>query len=129
MNSRTETANILVVDNDPLNLELVAGTLARAGFIATLAASGEEAMDRMNTEQFDAVVIDAETQPTSGIELLEQVRARFPSLPVILMTAPIEDVVGDGLLPRTLLGRQTIESFPLRPEGLACRRRNRFRTV
>lgn len=97
MNSMNTTANILVVDDDPLNRRLVAQTLAHAGFATAEAGNGEEAMTYLNTEHFaehfDAVVSDVQMPRMDGIELLQNIRARFPCLPVILMTGAIEDEV------------------------------------
>lgn len=85
------TGSILVVDDDSMNLRLVSRTLAGAGFATTVAADGCEAMDQLLTGQFDAVVTDVRMPRVSGIELLQNVRPRFPWLPVVLMTGLIED--------------------------------------
>ncbi len=95
MNSPT-TARVLVVDDDPLNLRLMVRTLAHAGFATTSAANGAEAMDSINTARFVAVVSDVRMPRMSGIELLKTIRARFPWLPVILMTGQIEDDIREA---------------------------------
>jgi CheY-like chemotaxis protein len=87
MNSKVNTGKILIVDDEPLNLKLVARTLVNAGYATTLASSGEEAMDCLAAEQFDAVVSDVLLPRMSGFELLQSLHVRFPHLPVILMTA------------------------------------------
>lgn len=91
INSMKKNANILVVDDDSLNRQTVARTLAHAGFNTVTAANGEEALDCLNREQFDAVVSDVRMPGMDGIELLQNIRARFSRLPVILMTGLIED--------------------------------------
>jgi DNA-binding response OmpR family regulator len=98
MNSTIKTANIIVVDDDPLNLQLVTHTLARAGFATAVASDGDEALNLISTGEFDAVVSDVRMPRLSGIELLQNIRARFPSLPVILMTGLIEDDIREAAL-------------------------------
>jgi CheY-like chemotaxis protein len=78
---------ILVVDDDPLSARCVATWLANEGYATARAASGEEAMRRLVEERFTAVVSDVQMPAMNGLELLQQVHAHFPHLPVILMTA------------------------------------------
>lgn len=52
---------------------------------------GEEALNRLAEERFDAVISDVEMPGMSGFELLQQVHLRCPHVPVILMTAFYED--------------------------------------
>lgn len=91
MNSTIKTAKILVVDDDPLSRRIVTQTLARAGFGTAEATNGEEALWQLNAKEFDAVVSDVGMPRMNGIELLQNVHARFPWLPVILITGCIED--------------------------------------
>jgi len=93
MNLANKTAKVLVVDDDPLNLQLTARTLARAGFIIRMAANGEQAVAWIGMEHFDAVVTDVQMPRMDGIELLQNIRAGMPWLPVIIMTGQAgEDV-------------------------------------
>lgn len=96
MHSTNKTATILVVDDDPVTNQLVARTLARAGFTPVSAANGEEALNYLNTHHLDAVVSDVRMPRMSGIDLLQNVRARFPSLPVILMSGDIQDDIREA---------------------------------
>lgn len=96
MNQTTERARILVVDDEPLNLEIVARTLARAGFATATAADGREAMDRIDAELFDAVITDVRMPGMTGLDLLRSIRACYPLLPVILMTGEIEGYIAEA---------------------------------
>jgi CheY-like chemotaxis protein len=91
MNLTTKSAKVLVVDDDPLNLELTARALASAGFITRMAANGEEAVAWIGMELFDAVVTDVRMPRMDGLELLRNIRGRLPWLPVVIMTAQVED--------------------------------------
>ena len=81
------------MDDDPLSRQVAAHLLAHDGFAAVPAANGEQAMALIETASFDAVLTDVRMPRMDGIELLKRIRARFPLLPVVLMTALIEDDV------------------------------------
>lgn len=85
--STFDMKRILVVDDEPLSLNYAARILTRAGCATVLASSGEEAMNRLDTESFDAVVSDVIMPGMTGFELLENILVRFTGTPVILMTA------------------------------------------
>lgn len=91
------TANILIVDDDPVNRQVVAQMLTHAGFATADASNGAEAMAYLDTEgfaeHFDAVVSDVQMPRMNGMELLQNIRARFPHLPVMLMTGVVTDEV------------------------------------
>ena len=91
MNSSTKPAKVLVVDEDPLNLELTARALASAGFVIRMAANGEEAVTWIGMEQFAAVVTDVRMPRMDGLELLRNIRGRLPWLPVVIMTGSVEN--------------------------------------
>ncbi|ODU23881.1 MAG: hypothetical protein ABS95_02920 [Verrucomicrobia bacterium SCN 57-15] len=87
---------ILLVDDDPVNLFVLTRSLRMAGFATVSAANGEAALQLIDAERFDAVVTDVRMPRVNGIELLQNIRARFPFLPVILMTGLIEDDIRDA---------------------------------
>ncbi len=82
-----EPFRILVVDDEPTQLELMGGFLLKRGFEVSLAHDGKEALERFSREPFDLVLTDQKMPGLSGLELLEAVRARNPETPVIVMTA------------------------------------------
>lgn len=115
MNLTTKPAKILVVDDDPLILQLTVRTLTSAGFVTRMAANGEEAVKWMDMEQFDAMVTDVQMPRLNGIELLQHIRARSPWLPVIVMTGLL-----DGGIRETALdwGAAAVFSKPVNREEL-----------
>lgn len=83
----TETANILVVDDEGANRYSVSKTLQRVGYAVSEAASGEEALEILKKQHFDVVLTDIRMPPgLDGVELLKQIKEGSPDAIVILMT-------------------------------------------
>ncbi len=82
-----DSFSILVVDDEPPQLELIGGFLKKQGFEVTLAESGEKALQRFRREFFDLVLTDQRMPNLSGLDLLKAVRAVNPETPVIVVTA------------------------------------------
>lgn len=78
---------ILVVDDHPHSLKIVMRLLSEQGFETARSSNGEEAMNRILHERFDAVVSDVEMAGMSGFQLLQNIHVRRPHLTVVLMTA------------------------------------------
>ena len=82
-------ANILAVDDDPVNLKVLAGILAAEPYNVTTVTSGREALERLASGTWDLIVADVMMPQMSGYELTEKIRERFSmsELPVLLLTA------------------------------------------
>ena len=80
-------ASILVVDDDALSLAALTDMLQRAGHDPVGAASGAQALETFRAGYFDAVITDLRMPRMDGLELLRKLRARDPSVPVVLVTA------------------------------------------
>jgi len=78
---------ILVVDDEPAQLELAGGFLKKRGFETVLAESGEKALRSFRDQPFDLVLTDQKMAGMSGLELVHAVRALNPETAVIVMTA------------------------------------------
>ena len=79
-------SRILVIDDEAVIRMLVVEILESAGHEVTSAESAEVALTLLEVAEFDLVVSDVIMPGLSGLELLEAVRARRASLPVILVT-------------------------------------------
>jgi putative two-component system response regulator len=77
---------ILVIDDEDVIRMLVVEILESAGYDVTSAESAEVALALLDDADFDLVVSDVIMPGLSGLELLEAVRARRASLPVVLVT-------------------------------------------
>jgi len=68
-------ARFLVVDDDPLNGELISEILSSAGMDTSFLTSSVEAAGRLKREKYHAVFMDMRMPPPDGVELARQIRA------------------------------------------------------
>lgn len=81
------TGTVLVVDDDALVLDGIVGLIEDLGHRSVVAHSGKQAMELLATgTRFDAVITDYVMPSMNGLELAQAIRAKYPRLPVILMT-------------------------------------------
>jgi DNA-binding NtrC family response regulator len=80
-------AVILVVDDEPLQRDILKTILTDAGYETLTAASGEEALKLSRTYSPDVVLTDLKMKGMDGIELLGRLMARGESPTVLIMTA------------------------------------------
>src|SRR5438552_16375249 len=95
---RIVSASILVVDDEPDVAELFRQRFRRetrqGTYVLHYAASGAEALDRLAGEiepMLAAVLSDINTPGMDGLELLGEIKQRFPDLPVMMVTAYGDD--------------------------------------
>ena len=77
---------LIVEDHAPLAAQL-RDALAEAGFVADLAADGEEALFLGETEPYDVVVLDLGLPRLDGLTVLKRWRAAGRTMPVLILTA------------------------------------------
>ena len=78
---------ILVVDDEPVQRELVGGFLKKQGFEVIAADSAERALELFRQDAFDLALTDQKMANMSGLDLLQAVHTINPETPVILITA------------------------------------------
>jgi two-component system response regulator PilR (NtrC family) len=79
---------ILIVDDEEVLRDVLDAVLRREGFDVLTAASGEEALNVLDsTEDIDLVILDVMLPGISGIDTLRAMRISNPALPVIVITA------------------------------------------
>lgn len=81
---------ILVVEDEPSIAEVVALYLRRAGYSVTVASDGQAAMDSLNREMPDLVVLDLMLPKVGGLEITRWLRERGDT-PIIMLTARREE--------------------------------------
>lgn len=80
---------ILIVDDDPVNLQVLEAILPPDEYDVTMVTSGKEALTVLYTKQWDLVISDIMMPQMSGYELTRMIRERYTltELPVLLLTA------------------------------------------
>jgi len=78
---------ILVVEDESLLAKRLAAALGARGYVVDIAADGDQGDFLVNTEQYDAVILDLGLPRIDGLTLLERWRAGGIALPVLVLTA------------------------------------------
>jgi DNA-binding response OmpR family regulator len=91
MNKESTKKAILVVDDDPKNLELLAVKLSQEGYRVITAQSGKDALEAIKLEKPGLVLLDIMMPKMNGIETLKRIKALEPSIPVAMVTAVWDD--------------------------------------
>ncbi len=89
MNTNTPEASILIVDDTPDNLRLLAGLLEGEGYDVRPASSGARALSAIQAELPDLILLDIKMPGMSGYEVCERLKAdeRTRKIPVIFISA------------------------------------------
>ncbi|MBI4589175.1 MAG: response regulator [Candidatus Rokubacteria bacterium] len=82
-------AKILVVDDTPYNVKLLADLLTVKGYTVVTAASGPEALDKVEADRPDLVLLDVMMPGMSGYEVCRKIRENSATaiLPVVMVTS------------------------------------------
>ena len=115
MNANVQNT-VLVVDDDPDLLKLLALRLTAAGYAAQTAESGERALAAIAVSRPDVVVTDLKMGGMDGLALFEAIQRTAPTLPVLILTAhgTIPDAVDAtrrgvfGFLPKPFEARELL---------------------
>lgn len=81
------SGHILIIDDEASLRQTLARILQRVGFEVTTTASGQEGITLLSQHAFDLVYLDLRMPEMNGLDVLQQIHARYPDLPVILFTA------------------------------------------
>jgi two-component system response regulator HydG/two-component system response regulator AtoC len=81
------TQKLLIVDDEINILKVISTALRKEGFLVDTSLSGEDAIERLNQTTYDLIVSDYKLPGIDGETLLGEVRARYDSAPIILLTA------------------------------------------
>jgi DNA-binding NtrC family response regulator len=86
MSERAKKIKLLMVDDEKEFLETSANALGRRGFDIHLAYDGTTALQMMQRELFDIVVLDVKMPGLDGVEVFRRMQANWPYIPVVLLT-------------------------------------------
>ncbi|UCB45029.1 MAG: response regulator [Spirochaetota bacterium] len=111
---------ILVVDDDRTVLDSCKRVLEAEGFKVVLASSVKKAIDILEAEYFDLMILDVKMPKHDGMYLLEKIKEkwpldRWPELPVVVMSGyPTNDTISESLV----RGAADFLSKPFTPDEL-----------
>lgn len=83
---------LLVVDDNPMNREMLLRRLQRENYRVTVAGSGSEAIEFLEERPYDLILLDMMMPEMDGLEMLSIIRSRYAmlELPIIVVTAKDE---------------------------------------
>jgi PAS domain S-box-containing protein len=88
-----ENVNVLVAEDIPLNQLLMKTILDDFGFKCEIASNGEIAIDKLENNHFDVVLMDLQMPKMNGFEATEHIRTIMHSeIPIIALTADVTTV-------------------------------------
>jgi DNA-binding NtrC family response regulator len=79
--------NILIVDDEEVLQDVLTVLIRREGHSTTSASSGEAALEVLEREEIDLVLLDLMLPGISGLEALREIRGRYPDQVVVVITA------------------------------------------
>ena len=113
-----EAVPILLVDDQPMNLEALQAMLDKSGCRFVLARSADEALLALLDQEFAAIVLDIRMPGMSGLELAQLIksRRRTQHVPILFLTAHLMDEQDELIGYRT--GAVDYLTKPIKPEIL-----------
>ena len=109
---------ILVVDDEELMRRFIDTFLSQLGYSTVTAMDGVDALDKMKGNKIDAVITDIKMPKMDGIILTKEISARYPGVPVMVMTAFDEEYSAGTAIS---LGAREFIKKPFSPDELAIR--------
>ena len=87
--TRKKTASVLIVDDNPKNLQIIGNILQKNGIEAEAATNGTTALEWINDKKFDLVLLDVMMPGMDGFEVCQKIKnnPEHESLPIIFLTA------------------------------------------
>ena len=115
-----EGRSVLVVDDDQMNRLTLAGLLESEGYHARTVEDGYQALDALEHERFDAVLLDILMPGMDGLEVLQTMKAdsRLWRIPVVVISA-VEET--SSIVRCLELGAEDFVSKPFDPVVLRAR--------
>lgn len=93
-----EKKNILIVDDEKSVRRLLAWTLLTRDYAIRTTKSGSAALRHIEQHHCDLIITDYRMPQMDGLELARLIRARYPSVPILVVTgdAPFHDLLRNG---------------------------------
>ena len=86
---------VLIVDDEPGSLKVISANLKIEGYDVEVSLSAKEALIKLNTNEFDLILLDVQMPEMNGLEFLQVIRNKGNVIPVIIITAyaTVQDAV------------------------------------
>src|SRR5438874_5223203 len=112
--------SLLVVDDNSMNRIMLSRYITKLGYQATLVENGRQALDKLQGQPFDLVLLDVQMPEMDGYQVLEHLQAdpRLRDLPVIMISA-VEEL--ESVVKCIELGAQDYLPKPFNPVLLRAR--------
>lgn len=91
MNTYSENATILIVEDEPKLAQILADYLGKAGYRTMHIADGRDVMPSVRCDMPDLVLLDLMLPGRDGVDICRELRS-FSDVPVIMITARVEEV-------------------------------------
>jgi two-component system OmpR family response regulator len=124
MDDRGDLARILVVDDEPSIVDVIAMALRHQGFGVEVAESGQEALERVRSWRPHAMVLDVMLPDMEGFEVARRLSAQHAPVPILFLSA--RDNTADRVRGLTMGGDDYVTK-PFSLEELIARLRNILR--
>jgi DNA-binding NtrC family response regulator len=110
-------SRILIIDDDKHMRTACSRALSKAGHTVACAESGDEGLREIQSgaDSFDVVLLDQLMPGMSGMDVLDQIKAINPKLPVIIITGFVTDDTAAEIIKR---GARNCLPKPFNPEQL-----------
>ena len=106
---------VLITDDSLLQRKTLSAIVAEAGHQVDTACNGQEALEKIQANPPDCLLLDMLMPIMDGVQVLEQLESRGVKLPVIVLTADVQEWLKDRCLE---LGVQTFLNKPVKQDQL-----------
>lgn len=90
-----DTSSLLIVDDDPRIVDVLANMLEPEGYDCTRAGDAEEAMSRLAERDFAVALVDVLMPGDSGLELVDRALDLYPFLAVVMVTGVDDPAIAE----------------------------------
>jgi DNA-binding NtrC family response regulator len=96
-------ARILVIDDEP-GITFTLGLLLKERFHVVTANSVEEGLRQLSSEEIALVIMDLRMPGTNGVDHVQRIHQRAPSIPVLVLTACVEPEIREAVYAHGISG-------------------------
>lgn len=108
-------SRVLITDDSLLQRKTLSAIVADAGYEVDTACNGQEAIEKIQASQPDCLLLDMLMPIMDGIQVLEQLKSLDIQLPIIVLTADVQEWLKDRCLE---LGANTFLNKPVKQDQL-----------